>query len=215
MPSRTWWKSRIEDFTMMSSFTQNLRGAVRVVAMGTLAVCIVGVLGCAHINNPYKDSSAVIDDDLTTPSAEGHKGKTEFGRPYRRSWAQSEAASVNGAVTHWPLWFEDSFEDKGNGFSSADDRDAPDNAFCVNWVDYLHILYGPGCMALNAAAWPVSAIVTPPGTLMESDGHISKGILWYEHDATRSDSVNREPPDYNEIALLDEEQIEMSENEGG
>lgn len=198
----------------MSSFAQNLRGAVRVVAMGTLAVCIVGALGCAHINNTHKDSSAVIDEELTTPSAEGHKGKAEFGRPYCRSWAQSEAASVNGAVTHWPLWFEDSFEDKGNGFLSADDRDAPDNAYVVTWVDYLHILYGPGRMALNIAAWPVSAVVTPPGTLMESDGRISKGILWYEHDAARSDSVTREPPDYNQIACFDDESPEMIENEG-
>ena len=199
---------------MMSSCAQNLRGVVRVVAMGTLAVCFVGVLGCAHINNTHKDSSVVIDDELTTPSADGHKGKTEFGRPYRRSWAPSEVAFVNGAVTHWPLLFEDSFEDKGNGFHSSDDRDAPDNAYFVDWVDYLHILYGPGRMALNVAAWPISAVVTPPCTLMESDGHISKGIVWYEHDATQSDSAIREPPDYNQIACMDDESPEESENLG-
>jgi len=160
----------------------------------------IAVTGCAHVNNPYKDSSAVIDDEMTTPSAEGYKGHTEFGQPMGRNWAASEVYYENGAVSHWPLWFEDPFEDKGNRYVAVADIDDPDCEFAWNWVDYLHIPYGPGRMIfVNAVGYPVSAIVTPPGTLMESDGRIDKGILWHDHDAKRSDSVTREPPDVNII----------------
>lgn len=160
---------------------------------------LVGV-GCAHVNNPYKDSSTVIEADMTTPSAEGYQGRAEFGRMACRNWAASDVRYENGAVTHWPLWFEDPFEDKGNGMTDPADRDAPDREFARNWVDYFHIGYGPARMFfVNAAGWPASAIVTPPGTLMESDGRISKGLVFYDHDAERADSVNREPPDVNII----------------
>jgi hypothetical protein len=49
-------------------------------------------------------------------------------------------------VPHWPLWWEDPFEDKGNNYKPVADRDAPDTEFAMNWVDYFHIAYGPaGC----------------------------------------------------------------------
>ena len=170
------------------------------------AVCLLPALllvlaGCAHVNNPYKDSSASIADEMTTPSAEGHKGRAEFGRQARRDSAVSEVRHENGAVSHWPLWWEDPFEDKGNRTEGPPDRDAPDNEFAWNWVDYLHIAYGPGRMVfVNTAGWPISAVVTPPGTLMESNGRIDQGLVWYDHDAKRSDSVTREPPDVNIIS---------------
>lgn len=173
---------------------------VRRVAVCVTVFAALGFVGCAHVNNPYKDSSAVIDDEMTTPSAEGYKGRTEFGQATRRDIAASEVRYENGAVSHWPLWFEDPFEDKGNRYVAVADRDAPDNEFAWNWVDYFHIPYGPGRMFfVNTAGYPISAIVTPPGTLMESDGHIDKNLLNYDHDAKRSDSVNREPPDVNII----------------
>ena len=36
-----------------------------------LAVALVLTAGCSHLNNPYKDSSAAIEGDMTTASAEG------------------------------------------------------------------------------------------------------------------------------------------------
>lgn len=155
--------------------------------------------GCAHLNNPYEDSSAVIDDDMKTTSSEAYRGKTEFGRPLRRTWEPSQVVFANGAVTHWPLYFEDPFEDKGQRVEPVADRDAPDNAFARTWVDYLHIPYGPGRALLNVAGFPVSMVMTPPGKLMESDGRISKNILDYDHDARTSDSVTREPPHVDHI----------------
>ncbi len=155
--------------------------------------------GCAHLNNPWKDSSAVIDGDMTTASAQGYYGKAEFAAVMVRSSPQETVYYENGAVTHWPLWFEDPFEDKGNDATPPRDRDPIDNRFAVNWADYLHLGYGPGRLLLNTVAWPISAIVTLPGTLMESDGRLDRGLLGYDHDAKRSNPATREPPDFNVI----------------
>lgn len=177
------------------------------------AVVALGV-GCAHVNNPFKDSGAAIESEMTTPSAEGYQDRGEFARAPGRSWAASEVQYENGTVSHWPLWFEDPFEDKGNRYGPVADRDAPDIEYAWNWVDYLHIPYGPGRMIfVHAAGWPVSAMVTPPGTLMESDGRIDKGLVWYDHDARRSDSVTREPPDVNIITKHPEAAAEAPDQE--
>lgn len=173
-----------------------IRGAAAALVMAT----VLGLgSGCAQLNDPWKDSSAAIDSDMTTTTTKGYEGKPEFGRPIRRDTEPSQVAYQNTQVTHWPLWFEDPFEDKGNGYEPVADRDAPDDVFAMNWVDYLHIAYGPGRLLVNIAGFPASVIVTPPGTLMESDGRISKNILGYDHDARRSDSAMREPPDVNNI----------------
>jgi hypothetical protein len=168
--------------------------------VGLLVFC-----GCAHVNDPWRDSSVAINDDMRTPSSEDYsKGnRAEFRTEYQRPCGTSQVAYHNGSVTHWPLWFEDPFEDRGNTDvpmrNPDQQRDMPDNQFAVNWVDYFHIAYGPAREFVNIIGWPVSAVVTPPGTLMESDGRIGKGLLGYDHDAKRSDSVTREPPD---VAML-------------
>jgi hypothetical protein len=169
--------------------------------------------GCAHVNNPYIDSSAAIDPEMNTASSRGYAaGHSEFGRPVRRQSAESEVRYENGAVTHWPLWFEDPFEDKGNRYlpyGDADaERDLPDNEFAWNWVDYFHAGYGPARLVLNVVGFPASAVVQHPGMLMESDGRISRNILGYDHDATRSDSVTREPPDVN---IINKQVLEVDE----
>lgn len=171
----------------------------RNVARGLAKVATFAIVGCAHVNDPYKDSSAAIDADMTTASAEGFRGKAEFPANPCRNPQRETVLAENGAVSHWPLWFEDPFEDKGNDWAPPEDRDAPDNHFALTWVDYAHIFYGPGRMAVNLATLPVGLGVTPAGTLMESDGRIDKGIVRYDHDARRSDSVTREPPDVNII----------------
>lgn len=176
------------------------RAALCIRVFGLLPIVLFALAGCAHVNNPYRDSSAAIEDEMTTPSTEGHRGHAEFGRQARRDYPVSEVRYENCAVSHWPLWWEDPFEDQGNRTKDPADRDAPDNEFAWNWVDYLHIAYGPARMVfVNTAGWPISAIITPPGTLMESNGRIDQGLVWYDHDAKRSDSVTREPPDVNII----------------
>src|ERR1051325_7912120 len=167
-----------------------------------LGVCLLS-LGCAQVNDPWKDSSLAINNDMCTPSSVAYsKGGSEFETEARRNWSASEVEYHNGAVTHWPLWFEDPFEDRGNTdvpmTDPAAQRDLPDNQFTWNWVDYFHMAYGPARQVLNIVGWPVSAVVTPPGTLMESDGRISKGLLGYDHDAKRA-CPTREPPDVAQI----------------
>ncbi|RIK68079.1 MAG: hypothetical protein DCC65_04425 [Planctomycetota bacterium] len=158
--------------------------------------------GCAQLNDPWKDSSAAIDADMTTPSTNAYESKPGTSANPRRTWESSNVTYANGVVTHWPLWWEDPFEDKGNRDKPPADgnESAPDNVFAWNWVDYLHMPYGPARYFLNTVGFPVSAVVTPPGTLMESDGKISKQFLGYDHDAQRSDSALREPPD---VDILD------------
>ncbi len=157
------------------------------------------VAGCAQMNNPFKDSSAAIDEQMTTPSTEGYRSGEQSGVPVRRQWAESRVVYANGAVTHWPPWFEDPFESKGNAYVQPADRDAPDNQFAWNGLDYLDIGYSPGRLLVNIAGFPASIVVNPPGTLMESDGILSPGLLGYDHDATRSDSATREPPDMDNV----------------
>jgi len=169
----------------------------------SILVCSLFFVGCAQVNNPWKDSSVAINQDMTTPSADAYsKDRAEFAAETRRTWSPSNVEYHNGSVTHWPLWFEDPFEDRGNTdvpmTDPAKQRDLPDNVFAWNWVDYFDMAYGPARQVLNIVGWPVSAIVTPPGTLMESDGRISKGLLGWDHDAKRA-SPDREPPD---VAML-------------
>jgi hypothetical protein len=162
-------------------------------------IAIAAMANCAHVNNPWVDSGALVEPEMTTASTQGYSAAPEAkgtSLQPQRVWPTSEVFAENGAVSHWPLWFEDPFEDKGNGYKPVADRDAPDIEFAWNWVDYLAMPYSPGRMIfVNTPGWPISAIVTPPGTLMESDGYISKGLLGYDHDATRCDSATREPPD--------------------
>jgi hypothetical protein len=169
-------------------------GGLFFAALAAAAFC-----GCAHVNNPFVDSGAAVEPEMTTASTAGYEAAPEQKRPAvqpQRTWPTSDVVRENGAVSHWPLWFEDPFENKGNGYTPVADRDAPDIVFAWNWVDYLAMPYSPGRMIfVNTPGLPISAIVTPPGTLMESDGYISKDWSGYNFDEKRCDSATREPPD--------------------
>ena len=80
---------------------------------------------------------------------------------------------MKGDVPHSPLWWEDPLEDKGD----------QNRAFAWTWQDYVAIPYSFGRFLLNTMAWPVSALVTPPGTPMVSDGQIGR-----DHDAATGTS---------------------------
>src|SRR5262245_32088889 len=94
------------------------------------------LVGCAQVNNPWIDSSVAINDDMRTPSSDAYskKEQAELRLEHARTWPGSIGTYHNGAVTHWPLWFEDPFEDKGNAYCASADRDAPDNQFTWNGV---------------------------------------------------------------------------------
>jgi hypothetical protein len=54
--------------------------------------------------------------------------------------------------------------------------------------------YSYGRYYLNLVALPVSAVVTPPWTAMESDGRLSEQLLGYDHDATPLSRRIQPPP---------------------
>lgn len=195
MPSRTPWRSEDNSIKTIQTKSRRLPTAPPRFAWFVLMATALLANGCAHLNNPWIDSSAVIDSEMTTASAEGHKNRSTHGRQYRRGYSEATVTYENGVTTHWPLWFEDPFEDKGNRYAATEDPDAADTTYAWNWVDYLHIGYGPGRMLLNIAAWPLSAAARHPGMLSESNGRISKGLVWKDHDARPARRADREPPD--------------------
>jgi len=142
------------------------------------AVSVLAAAGCSPAGpgpNPFRDDS-IPRSEWTTPSAAAVAAQHVTAGVRERPWPPAEASYEPLGVPHWPLWWEDTFEDKGN---SAKDR------FAWTWEDYVALPYSNGRWLLNTVGWPISAIVTPPGTTMISDGHLSKQALGYDHDATR------------------------------
>ena len=143
--------------------------------VSALAVLLGLFAGCSKFRdaNPFVDRSTP-GDAVSTPSADGIYAANK-GAPIKRQrvWDQAATTYEDEDVTHWPLWWEDPFEDKGS----------EDNQFAWTYEDFLAMPYGLGRFLLNTMAWPVSATVTHPGTVMASDGELSKQPLGYDHDA--------------------------------
>ncbi len=121
--------------------------------------------------NPWVDDS-LSRDAATTPSADAVLSSGHAPIVRDRGLTLMPAPNVTGDVPHYPLWWEDPFEDKGDG----------DQTYAWTWQDYAGMPYGLGRYILNTIAWPVSAVVTPPGTTLVSDGTVPPGR---DHDAAR------------------------------
>lgn len=149
------------------------------------AIAALALSGCAHTPNPWREDGPSTQVDWRTPTEidiiENHKP----GEQRVREWQAMNVAAVDGTVTHWPLYFEDPFEDKGSGNSPFDPYRSGANEYKVGWEDFFAIPYTHARYTLNYLLLPFSAIVTPPWTVMESDGFISRQRLGYDHDATR------------------------------
>ncbi|MHC5110583.1 MAG: hypothetical protein ACYTHJ_11990 [Planctomycetota bacterium] len=148
--------------------------------------------GCQLLINPFVDELK-YQEPVTTPSVElslAHEG--EAWNAARRG-EQIDSPYVDGSVLHAPLYFEDPFEDKGSD----------DGQFAWTAEDYMFLIAWPHRYLLNGAFMPVSLVAIPPTRIMVSDGHLSRQIPGYWHDATfadesrieigRSVSVRREP----------------------
>ena len=146
------------------------------VVAGLLWAVLAGVVlaGCSgQTIDPFRDAAAVPEESMSTASAETIREAGKAAVIRVRPWEPSTLLREDGTVTHWPLWWEDPFEDRGS----------EDGSEAWTWEDYAGMLYCPARFALNTAAWPVSAIVTPAGTVLCSDGRISKRLAWRDHDA--------------------------------
>lgn len=145
-----------------------IRSALRHVILLALAFVPVACNEPPAVN-PWRDD-AITRETWTTPSEQGFLAGGREPVLRERGFSKSIAPTVDPRVPHYPLWWEDPFEDKGD----------MDGTFAWTWQDYVAMPYSYARYHLNTIAWPVSAIVTPPGTPMVSDGVIGR-----DHDAER------------------------------
>ncbi|MGD8453089.1 MAG: hypothetical protein PVJ57_14820 [Phycisphaerae bacterium] len=155
----------------------------RAAGWGGVLVLVLVLAGCAHVPNQFREDGPSVGVTLDSPTVQDVKSRVSPAEPTCRGWHVQTVSAESGAVTHWPLYFEDPFEDKGHGRT---DQTHPGNVYHLGWEDYLAMPYGLARFTANWLMLPVSAVVTPPWTLMESDGKLSRQILGYDHDATRA-----------------------------
>jgi len=139
---------------------------------GVLGVLVVALPGCSQppAVDPWHDD-AIPTAAGSSPSRDGILAAGHAPAMRHRDQAPEIVFAAQTAGTpHYPLWWEDPFEDKGDG----------DGQFAWTWADYLAMPYSFGRYLLNTMGWPVSAVVTPPGTSMVSDGQVAAGR---DHDA--------------------------------
>jgi len=142
---------------------------------GTLLCVPVFLAGCGPLVCPFHDEFVVHPVHSTTASVEGARAAEVTPVIRTRGHAPTERHAENGTVAHAPLYFEDPFEDKGS----------EDGQFAWTGEDYLQMFYWRVRFLVNAIALPVSAVVTPPWTVMGSDGRLSRQAFGYDHDAER------------------------------
>lgn len=176
---------------MRSTASQNFR---------TLAACLaacLGLAGCTELINPFVDDLPPTED-VTTASVVAARAVDAVSSEPVREPVPMIASAQDGTVAHWPLWWEDPFEDKGS----------EDGQFALTYEDYLALPYGLGRFLLNTMAFPVSAVVTPVWTVMGSDGVLSRQALGYDHDATPLPGGVAPPIDILEVGTVPTEPVE-------
>jgi hypothetical protein len=124
--------------------------------------------------NLFRDD-ALSRDTWSTPTQDGILAAGHPAVVRQRNTPPIETPIADASVPHYSLWFEDEFEDKGDG----------DGKTAWSYADYLALFYSPGRFALNTFCSPVSAIVVPPGVSLVSDGEVGKF-----HDAKFGKSPN-------------------------
>ena len=160
--------------------------------IGVACSLVLLLAGCAHVPNQFRDDGPAVTAQWDSPTALDVKERGQPAEPSNRGWETITVAAESGAVTHWPLYFEDPFEDKGHGRT---DETHPGDVYRLGWEDYVAFPYGLARYTANWLFLPVSAVVTPPWTLMESDGRLSRQALGYDHDATRAAPCSTATPE--------------------
>jgi hypothetical protein len=165
------------------------------------AVALVLVVGCAQIPNQFRETGPAVMANYYTPTAEDVRSRSQPApSEVRDEWPPRTIAPESGVVTHWPVWFEDPFVDKGAGRT---DCTSPRNVYRLGWEDFVATPYSLGRHIVNWMFLPASAVVTPPWTVMASDGKLSRQCLGCDHDATRlSQQIAELPPVYGELVPM-------------
>ena len=153
-------------------------------------IILIGlVTGCTQWSNPWRDDSPATAT-ATTASVQVVRAVSAEGMRPNRGFVHAAIAPTSGAVTHGPLYWSDPYED----------RISNDVRFCWTGEDYWAAYYGIGCNMVNTILWPVYAVVTPPDTVMVSDGVSERQWPGWNRDsehlsARQSESVTSAPSD--------------------
>lgn len=145
-------------------------------------IILIGlVTGCAHSSNPWRDDLAARET-ATTASVQVARAVSAEGTRPDRGFVQLTIAPTSGAVTHGPSYWPDPYEDQGSD----------DGQFCWTGEDYWAAYYGIACNLVNTVLMPLSAVLTPPGTVMVSDGFSERQSLGQYRDPERLSKRNNE-----------------------
>lgn len=154
------------------------RSATRLILV--LACGVALLAGCTYVPNWFKEDGPSTSMAWDSPSAADIRSRTQPAPQRHRDTAQVTVSPSRGQVYHWPVYFEDPFVDKGHGRT---DETNPHDVYRAGWEDYVALPYSPARYIANLVLLPASAIVTPPITVQESDGKVSRQLLGYDHDA--------------------------------
>jgi hypothetical protein len=152
----------------------------RLTLVGGLALLLLVSTGCQLVPNFYRETGPATEMEWWSPTAQ------EICRQYdptplrTRGWPPLTRQPHSGAIRHDPLYFEDPFITKGDGRT---DDTHPRNVYRLGWEDWVAFPYGLARFTTNWLLFPVSAVVTPPWTVMESDGWVSEQFGGWDHDA--------------------------------
>lgn len=136
--------------------------------------------GCQIAPNFYREDGPSVTMQWETPTTTDIKARHQPAKLRDRGWKTASVSPESGVVEHYPTYFEDPFVDKGHGRTDATH---PHDVYRLGWEDWVAFPYGLSRFTLNWLLFPVSAAVTPPWTVMESDGEVSEQFLGPDHDA--------------------------------
>ncbi len=137
--------------------------------------------GCQILPNFFRETGPSTTMSWDSPTAADIKAHYQPAPTQPRDWPPSHTAPESGIVLHYPSYFEDPFVDKGDGRTNETN---PHDVYRAGWEDYVAAPYSFARFTANWLLLPVSAVVTPPWTVMESDGYVSRQLLGPDHDAT-------------------------------
>lgn len=144
----------------------------------SLALGLV-LAGCAHVPNQWVEDGPGVTEPLVSPTAADIYDRQDSVKVVTRFDEPIVYTLPPHGVTHWPLYFEDPFEDKGHGREGL-------NKYRLGWEDYVALAYSYPRFTANWLMLPVSMVVTPPWTLMVSDARLSQQLLGTDHDAAKA-----------------------------
>ena len=136
---------------------------IRIAAIGSLMIATVAGCDGPPAVNPWVDD-AISDDASSTPSRDGILAAGHAPVMRTRGLPDTYAPLVTrGGVAHYPLGWEDPFEDQGD----------LNDTFAWTWQDYLTMPYSTGRFLVNTMFVPFSAMISWPGSV-----HVSNGVLY-------------------------------------